>query len=100
MHNDTILSALAQAFTHYPSVERAALFGSRARGDNHERSDYDIAVFGPLTSSEKRALRLFCTEELPTLHKIDLIFMDEQAGTPIADSIQREGLIFYDKDGK
>jgi predicted nucleotidyltransferase len=26
-------------------VERAVLFGSRARGDWHEESDYDIAVF-------------------------------------------------------
>ena len=26
-------------------IERVVLFGSRARGDAHERSDYDIAVF-------------------------------------------------------
>lgn len=98
--NDAILSALAQTFRHYPTIEHAALFGSRARGDHREQSDYDIAVFGALTSSEKTALRIFCAEELPTLHKIDLIFMDEQVGTPIADSIQREGIIFYDKTGK
>ena len=33
-------------------LERVVLFGSRARGDNHPDSDYDIAVFihdmGPL----------------------------------------------------
>ena len=100
INQDAILSALAQTFRHYPTIERAALFGSRARGDHREQSDYDIAVFGTLTSSEKTALRIFCAEELPTLHKIDLIFMEEQAGTPIYDSIQREGIIFYDKAGK
>ena len=26
-------------------IERVVLFGSRARGDAHEDSDYDIAVF-------------------------------------------------------
>lgn len=26
-------------------IERVVLFGSRARGDAHEESDYDIAVF-------------------------------------------------------
>jgi uncharacterized protein len=26
-------------------IERVVLFGSRARGDVHENSDYDIAVF-------------------------------------------------------
>jgi predicted nucleotidyltransferase len=28
-----------------PRIERAVLFGSRARGDAHAESDYDIAVF-------------------------------------------------------
>jgi predicted nucleotidyltransferase len=26
-------------------IERVVLFGSRARGDAHEDSDYDVAVF-------------------------------------------------------
>ena len=26
-------------------IERVVLFGSRARGDAHENSDYDVAVF-------------------------------------------------------
>ena len=98
--NDAILSALVRAFKHYPAIKRAVLFGSRARGDHREQSDYDIAVSGVLTSSEKTALRIFCAEELPTLHKIDLIFMDEQTGTPLAESIQKEGIIFYDQTGK
>ncbi|MGH7097221.1 MAG: nucleotidyltransferase domain-containing protein [Stellaceae bacterium] len=28
-----------------PRIERVVLFGSRARGDAHTESDYDIAVF-------------------------------------------------------
>ena len=100
MKNDNILSMLAQAFQRYPAIERAALFGSRARGDYREQSDYDIAIYGELLASDKAALRSFCAEDLPTLHKVDLIFMSEQDGTPIAESIQREGIIFYDKDRK
>lgn len=36
-------------------VERVVLFGSRARGDAHDDSDYDIAVFinDPGTLSEE-----------------------------------------------
>ncbi|HIZ24928.1 MAG TPA: nucleotidyltransferase domain-containing protein [Candidatus Gallimonas intestinigallinarum] len=100
MKHDSILSALAQTFRRYPAIERAVLFGSRARGDHREQSDYDVAIYGALPTSDKTALRIFCAEDLPTLHKVDLIFMSEQDGTPIAESIQREGIIFYDKDRK
>ena len=36
-------SALAQVYG--PRLERVVLFGSRARGEAHAKSDYDIAVF-------------------------------------------------------
>ena len=100
MKNDNILSILAQAFQQHPAIKRAVLFGSRARGDYREQSDYDIAIYGELLASDKAALRSFCAEDLPTLHKIDLIFMSEQAGPAIAESINMEGIIFYDKDRK
>ena len=100
MKNDNILSMLTQIFQRYPEIERAVLFGSRARGDHREQSDYDVAIYGELIASDKAALRSFCAEDLPTLHKIDLIFMSEQDGTAIAESIKREEIIFYDKAGK
>ena len=52
MNNDKLLSALAQTFRRYPAIERAVLFGSRARGEHSEQSDYDVAVYGALTTAE------------------------------------------------
>jgi len=50
-------------------LERVVLFGSRARGDHREDSDYDIAVFidspGPLT------------EELDRLAEVTTELLDE-----------------------
>lgn len=45
--NDPVLSCFraALAETHGDRLERAVLFGSRARGDFRPDSDYDIAVF-------------------------------------------------------
>ena len=45
--NDPILSRFraALAETYGDRLERAVLFGSRARGDARPDSDYDIAVF-------------------------------------------------------
>ena len=42
-----VISALAERIGQNTHVERVALFGSRARGDERERSDIDLAVIGP-----------------------------------------------------
>lgn len=100
MTMDSILNQLAEEFGRYKTIERAALFGSRARGDFNERSDYDIAVFGDVPGADKARLRAWAEEELPTLHKIDLTFVSDVSDGKFLESIEKEGKVFYDKAGK
>lgn len=53
---------------------RFFLFGSRVRGDFHERSDFDLAVDAgsPLSPKTMASLREEL-DELPTLFRIDLV---------------------------
>lgn len=92
-----LIDKMTEHFKKYPKIEKAVLFGSRARGDNTEKSDYDIAVYGELASADKTFLRSVFDDELPTLHKIDLIFMSEQVKSDFTDSIEREGKSIYEK---
>ena len=41
-----LILGLADRLGRHPAVERVWLYGSRARGDNFERSDIDLAVEG------------------------------------------------------
>lgn len=45
--SDPVLTRLKSALTEHfgPRLDRAVLFGSRARGDFRADSDYDVAVF-------------------------------------------------------
>ena len=61
---DALLPQLA-ALARDADASRLVLFGSRARGDDRERSDIDLAVFG-LDAAQAGRLRL-ALEELPTL---------------------------------
>lgn len=95
MCNDSILSDIAIRLKKYKNIEKALLFGSRARGDNGERSDYDIAVFGDLTFEEMGRLNYELNEELPTLHKIDVVYVNSLSNADLLKNILTEGVEFY-----
>ena len=97
---ENLLNLLAEEFGKCDTIERAAMFGSRARGDCNERSAYDIAVFGDVPGADKARLRAWVNDELPTLHKIDLTFVSDVSDKRFLESIEREGKVFYDKAGK
>lgn len=53
-------------------VKEAILFGSRARGTSHEKSDFDIAVSGAADIEDLREQ----IEEIPTLYSFDVVDLD------------------------
>ncbi len=75
--------------------QRIVLFGSRARGDAHERADYDIAIVGealtPIILAQIRA----DMEKLPTLLSIDIVWMN-RANAVLRERILSEGKIIYE----
>ena len=96
IETDAVITALKNILSDTPTVERATLFGSRARGDNKERSDYDIAIFGKVSDEDKSEI-FTQTEELPTLLKIDVAYVDELEKDKFVENILKEGIVFYDR---
>lgn len=71
-------------------VEEIWLFGSRARGDNQDRSDIDIAVICPKATDNDWILVLGIIEEADTLLKIDCVRFDTlQEDDPLKSNILR-----------
>lgn len=70
------------------------VFGSRARADAQERSDYDVAIddqeLTPAILAQIRA----DMESLPTLLDIDLVWMN-RAAAPLRQRILDEGRVLY-----
>lgn len=75
------------------SASRLVLFGSRARGDHHERSDIDLAVFG-VDPIQAGRLRL-ALEDLPTMLEFDLVCVDANTSPALLKNIEREGVTLY-----
>lgn len=77
-------------------VMRLVLFGSRARGDHHARSDYDFAIWG--LDAKQRALFQDAVEnDLNSLYSIDLVFVNEQTDAALLHNIEKEGIVLMDR---
>ena len=91
-----VVKVIAEHLGHYPHVEKVVLFGSRARGDERERSDIDIAVVGEdITNSEWTDIWCY-VDDAPTLLAIDLVRF-EQAPDQLRESIIKEGVPLYER---
>ena len=79
-------------------ISKVILFGSRARGDYTESSDYDIAFISAESPYEIRSKILDAVDELDTLYKIDIVFLqDLQGEDDLTQNIVREGVVLMDK---
>ena len=61
---------------HRCRVPKLVLFGSRARGDHHARSDYDFAVWG-CTPQQRVQFSDAVENDLDSLYSVDLVFVSE-----------------------
>lgn len=78
---------------------KIVLFSSRARGDNHLRSDIDIAVYG-LDMRRQNDFRE-AVDNLPTLLDFDIVFITEQTAPALLANISQDGVILMtQKDEK
>ena len=79
-------------------VAKIMLYGSRARGDSHEESDWDVAVFlhGAVGAAELDALSDVGTSVLwdygAVIHSVPLPLAREADATQLLRHIRRDGI--------
>ena len=92
-----LILELARRLAEHPAVERIWLFGSRARGDQFQRSDIDLAIEAPgMGRYEWLKIALDFEDEAPTLLSIDLIRLEE-APEHLRQEIREEGILLYER---
>jgi len=87
------LTTIAQEIS---AIQKILLFGSRARGDFQEKSDFDVAIFGQLTFGDKLRIR-DAVDEWSFVYKVDLIFWNELKDEKMRETILREGKVIVSK---
>lgn len=93
--NDRSRDAIAQAAARHPDLQLVVLFGSRARGDATERSDWDLGyVAAPTFDHDGFFVEL--TRVLNT-DRVDLVDL-ARAGGLIRFRAARDGMPLLDRD--
>lgn len=92
---DTVLQEIKEIAMKY-KIDRVILFGSRARGDNSHVSDYDIAVYASSLTELEKTLFYYDIDEIETLKKIDIVYIDTSTDRTFLDNISRDGVIIYE----
>ena len=91
---EAVYRQIEEIARHY-KVEKIILFGSRARGDNTEKSDIDLAVYGCDNFAQ---LCDQLNEELWSLLELDIIDMDsDYLSQDLIEQINRDGVVIYEK---
>lgn len=92
------IAAVQGVLSRYPQVERAIVYGSRAKGNYRPGSDIDLSLEGPLLTHQT----LFRIEnELDNLllpYKIDLSIRHAIQNPDVLNHIARVGQVFYEPE--
>jgi len=96
--SDIVCQFVTQAAIEILSARTVVLFGSRARGDARERSDYDFAIDpDPARRREWGRFADRVSEHAPTLLQIDLVNLMDDLDPGFRARINQEGKVLHGK---
>ena len=94
---EEILDLIRTIFSRYPEIEKAILYGSRAKGNYKKGSDIDIAFSGEdlnLTILNKISMDL---DDLLLPYSFDLSIYKNLSNKEFLEHIDRVGILIYNR---
>ena len=98
--SQSVIQKINKVLSSFPSVERATLYGSRAKGNYKNGSDIDLTLHGPVLPLDLVYKILNELDDLLLPYTIDLSIFDDIRDPDVVAHIRRVGVIFYEKSEK
>jgi len=80
----------------YPDVEKAVLYGSRAKGNYKTGSDIDLTLYGETLTLDHLARISAALDDLLLPYTIDLSIYHRLEDAELLEHINRVGIVFYE----
>ncbi len=96
--NEDVIKKIHGVLAEHPVVERAMLYGSRAKDTQKSGSDIDLNLQGEAISAKERDQILLELDDLDLPYILDVTVLHEVAHRPLREHIERVGVVFYERD--
>ncbi len=95
---ESTIEKICGVFADYPQVEKAVLYGSRAKGNYKNGSDIDLTLHGGAELTRNVLYRIMDDlDDLLLPYTIDLSIFSDISDVDVVEHIQRVGVTFYEK---
>lgn len=93
------IQVICAIFARYPQVEKAVLYGSRAKGNFKNGSDIDLTLLGGEDLTLEVLYRIMDEiDDLLLPYTFDLSIFRQISDPDVIDHVRRVGVVFYEKE--
>ncbi len=92
-----VIGAIRQILADFPGVERAVIYGSRAKGNYKNGSDIDLTLVGDSLNHQTLSAIAGELDDSPIPHTVDLSIYAELNHPKLREHIDRIGVVFYER---
>lgn len=94
---EATINQIISVFSQYPQVHKVLLYGSRAKENYRNGSDIDLTLIGDVSYSQLSGIE-DKIDDLLLPYSFDISIFSDIDNADLIDSINRIGVIFYEKD--
>lgn len=94
---EDIISLINEVFAKYPQIERAVIYGSRAKGNFKNGSDIDLTLEGSGLNLSVINSLLNEVDDLLLPYTFDVSIFNQISNSDLVEHIERVGKVFYEK---
>jgi type I restriction enzyme S subunit len=98
--SELTIEKIRGVFAQFSEIEKAVLYGSRAKGNFKTGSDIDLTLYGAAITSDLHATIADRLDDLLLPYSIDLSLFDELDHAKLREHIERVGMVFYERENQ
>ena len=95
--SDQTIATVRAILADYPAVEKAVLYGSRAKGNYSKGSDIDLTLVGVGLNHRLLAQIAGRLEDSTIPYQVDLSLKEQIDNPKLLEHIDRVGVMFYER---
>jgi predicted nucleotidyltransferase len=96
----TTIESIRAVLARFPEIEKAVLYGSRAKGSFKPGSDIDLTLYGQGLTPDLCGAVASALDDLPLPYTFDLSVFDALNHANLRAHIERVGVVFYERKPK